>query len=524
MILETQIDTRSAEFQHNLQSMQQKVKELRYALAEVKTTKLNTKNNKLPVRERIEQLKDKGTCFLEFSPLAGKDLYKEHLPSGGIITGVAMVQGRPCVVTANDYTVKGGTYFPITVKKHLRAQEIALENRLPCIYLVDSGGAYLHYQDEVFPDRDHFGRIFYNQARLSAQGIPQISVVFGYCTAGGAYVPAMSDENIMVKEKGTVFLAGPPLVKVATGEKVSAEELGGAHLHNFKSGVSDHIVENEEQALQKAREVVTHLGFAKKQKLMMQKSKDPLYPAEEIYGVVPSKLNTSYDIREVIARLTDGSELHEFKKNFGPTMVTGWAHLCGYPVGIVANNGVLFSESALKATHFIDLCDQRGIPLIFLQNIVGFMVGKKYESEGITKHGAKMVTAVSLARVPKFTVMVGASYGAGNYGMCGRAYQPRQLWMWPSARIAVMGGPQAESTLQSLKAKSKNVNSKNAKDTKEHSLKEQYEKQSSPYYSTARLWDDGLIDPIDTRKVLALGINMALYSPLGKKMKAVYRM
>lgn len=539
MVLKTQVDVQSETFKHNFQSMKQKVEELQRTIEVAKVgggrqgQELQKKRNKYLVRERIERLKDPGTCFLEFSILAGRGLYRENLSSAGIVTGVTVVHGRTCVVVANDPTVKGGTYFPITIKKHLRAQEIALENHLPCIYLVDSGGAYLHYQDEVFPDKDHFGRIFYNQARMTAKGISQIAVVLGHCTAGGAYVPAMSDENIIVKGNGTIFLGGPPLVEAATGEKVSAEELGGAVLHSSESGVSDHIVEDEDQALEKVRDIVLHLGCFQRQKLLMQESRDPLYPAEEMYGIIPSDLKTAFDVREIITRLVDGSELHEFKKNYGPTLVTGWAHLCGYPVGILANNGVLFSESALKAAHFIDLCDQKGIPLVFLQNIVGFMVGKQYESGGITKHGAKMVTAVSLARVPKFTVIIGASYGAGNYGMCGRAYQPRQLWMWPSARIAVMGGPQAQKVLRSIKSvslrsgkKEKVIDDSQGRGAQARfaSLEEQYEVQSSAYYSSARLWDDGIIDPLDTRKVLALGLDTSLYAPFGEKSKGVYRM
>ena len=569
MILKTQIDPKSEDFKNNFRSMKQKVEELKQVLRQVregihpgaegdasslvrngesssnpggdavgvakavdsgaikgKATGKAIKNDpsssardKYSVRERIEKLKDPGTCFLEFSGLAGRGLYRENLPSAGIVTGVAVVGGRPCVVVANDYRVKGGAYFPITVKKHLRAQEIALENHLPCIYLVDSGGAYLHYQDEVFPDRDHFGRIFYNQARMSAKGIAQVAVVLGYCTAGGAYVPAMSDENIIVRGRGTVFLGGPPLVEAATGEKVSAEELGGAVLHSSQSGVTDHIVESEDQALARAREVVSHLGAGQKQKLSLSENKYPLYPAEEMYGIVPLDLKTAFDMREIIARIVDGSEFCEFKQNYGPTLVTGWARVCGFPVGILANNGVLFGESALKGTHFIDLCDQRGVPLVFLQNIVGFMVGRQYESAGITKHGAKMVTAVSLARVPKFTLVVGASYGAGNYGMCGRAYQPRQLWMWPSARIAVMGGPQAGKVLSAIKSK-KGGGAKGAGS----SLEEQYKKQSSAYYSSARLWDDGIIDPADSRKMLALGLDLALYAPVKQKSKGIYRM
>ncbi len=545
MVLKTQIDPRSAGFRRNFQAMKEKVTTLKKNLEQAKTggyapQRDRQKNRRYSVRERIEKLKDPGTCFLEFSPLAGRGLYKEDITSSGIVTGVAVVRGRPCVVLANEAGVKGGAYFPVTIKKHLRAQDIALENHLPCLYLVDSGGAYLPYQDEIFPDRDHFGRLFYNQARMSAKGIAQIALVFGHCTAGGAYVPAMADENIIVKGAGTIFLAGPPLVEAATGEKVSAEDLGGAILHSSRSGVSDYIAEDEDQALEKARDIVSCLGMFQRQNRRLQESKAPLYPAEEMYGIVSSDLKTAFDIREIIARLTDGSELHEFKKNYGSTLVTGWAHICGHQVGILGNNGVLFGESALKAAHFIDLCDSRGIPLLFLQNIVGFMVGKQYESAGITKQGAKMVTAVSLARVPKFTVIVGASYGAGNYGMCGRAYQPRQLWLWPSARIAVMGGPQAEKVLKTIKSRKSATKDRSKADLfaeqvkplkaggaslpAKESLKEQYDRQSSPYYSTARLWDDGIIDPIDTRKVLALGLDLSLYAPLPKKSKGIYRM
>ena len=528
MILETKINKHSEEFLKNYSSMKQKLEELQKLQISTKaggnpeSHQRQKERNKYPVRERIERIKDRDTQFLEFSTLAGYRLYQEDVPAGGIITGIAVIHKRPCVIVANDPTVKGGTYFPITIKKHLRAQEIALENHLPCIYLVDSGGAYLPYQDEVFPDREHFGRIFYNQARLSAKGITQISAVLGHCTAGGAYVPAMSDENIIVKDNGTIFLAGPPLVEAATGEKVDAQELGGATLHTSTSGVSDHFADNEEEALQRIRDIVFHLGVHKKQHLNLRDSKEPMYPADEIYGILPSDLKQPFDVKEIIARLVDGSEFHEFKKNYGTSLVTGWAHLHGYPVGILANQGVLFSESALKATHFIDLCDKRKIPLLFLQNIVGFMVGREYESEGITKHGAKMVTAVSLARVPKFTVIIGASYGAGNYGMCGRAYQPRQLWMWPSARIAVMGGSQAEQVLQSIKVKS--GQQKNDNKNREDSLVDQYKKQSTALYSTARLWDDGIIDPTETRKVLAMGLDASLYASFKKQAKGIYRM
>ena len=523
MILQTQIHSSDKTFLQNYSSTKQKLEEWKKADAESKAESdslaRKKQNNKYPVRERIERLKDPGTHFLEFSSLAGYQLYKEKTPAGGMVTGIIVIHGRPCVIVANDPAVKGGAYFPITIKKHLRAQEIALENHLPCIYLVDSGGLYLPYQSLSFPDKDHFGRIFYNQACLSAKGVAQISAVLGCCTAGGAYVPAMSDENIIVKENGALFLAGPPLVKAATGEKVSAEELGGARLHTATSGVCDHFAENEDQALQKVRDIVLHLGKCKKQSLDLQTSREPLYPAEEIYGILPSDPKQALDMREIVARLVDGSEFYEFKKDYGKSLLTGRAYLHGYPIGILANQGVLFSESALKAVHFIDLCDKQKIPLLFLQNITGFMVGKKYESGGIAKHGAKMVTAVSLARVPKFTVIIGASFGAGNYGMCGRAYQPRQLWIWPSSRIAVMGGAQAEQVLQSIKIKNNKT-----ENTKEKSLVEQYKKESSALYSTARLWDDGVIDPVETRKILAMGLDASLYAPFKAQTKGIYRM
>ena len=537
MILQTQIDPQSAEFKKNFKSMKEKLNWLKQEIQRVQAhhqpgkKSLPSIENKAKVSkgkkyqkhtawERIEKLKDRGTCFLEFSPLAGRGLYKENLSSSGIVTGVVVVHGRPCVVVANDWRVKGGAYFPITIKKHLRAQEIALENHLPCIYLVDSGGAYLPCQASVFPDRDHFGRLFYNQAHLSAQGIAQISLVLGHCTAGGAYVPAMSDENIIVRRQGAIFLGGPPLVLAATGEKVSTEELGGADVHGSQSGVCDHVVEDEDQALETARDIVFHLGMVQKRSLPAREVHPPLYPAEEMYGLVSSDLKTPFDIREIIARLVDGSEFHEFKKNYGSTLVTGWARLSGQTVGIVANNGVLFGESALKGAHFIDLSDQKGHALIFLQNIAGFMVGKQYERLGIAKQGAKMVTALSLAVVPKFTVMIGASYGAGNYAMCGRAYQPRQLWLWPSARMAVMGGPQAEKVLQLIQSKRGLRKDKVGEDP---SLAVRYDCESRAFYSTTRLWDDGLIDPVDTRKVLSLGLNMSLYAPLSKKLKGIYR-
>jgi 3-methylcrotonyl-CoA carboxylase beta subunit len=439
------------------------------------------------------------------------------------------VQGRECVIIANDATVKGGTYFPITVKKHLRAQEIAEENHLPCIYLVDSGGAFLPLQAEVFPDRDHFGRIFYNQARMSAKGIPQIAVVMGSCTAGGAYVPAMSDETIIVKEQGTIFLGGPPLVKAATGEVVTAEELGGADVHCKESGVADHYAVNDEDALAITRHVVEHLNQRPKSTLRTLPAEDPLYDAEEIYGVVNRDVRKPYDVREIIARLVDGSRFHEFKKLYGETIVTGFAHIWGYPVGILANAGVLFSESALKATHFIELCSQRSVPIVFLQNITGFMVGRSYETGGIAKNGAKMVAAVSNANVPKFTVVIGGSYGAGNYGMCGRAYQPRQLWMWPNARISVMGGEQAANVLATVKqdqleSRGEARMSAEQEDEFKQPILEKYAVESSAYYSTARLWDDGIIDPVDTRMVLALGIAAALNAPFPTRTHSVFRM
>ncbi len=489
---------------------------------------LHKSRSKLTARERVNALIDPGTHFLEFSALAAHEMYDGQSPGAGIHTGIGLIHNIECVIVANDAMVKGGTYFPLTVKKHLRAQEIALENGLPCIYLVDSGGAFLPMQDEVFPDRDHFGRIFYNQARLSAEGLPQISAVMGSCTAGGAYVPAMSDENIIVKGNGTIFLGGPPLVKAATGEVVTAEELGGAQVHCEKSGVTDHFAENDEEALTKVREIVFHFNRAKKSLLDVKPLQEPLYGAQELYGVIPSDTRKFYDVREVIARIVDGSEFHEFKQKYATTIVCGFAHIWGYPVGIIANNGVLFGESAMKAAHFIELCDQRGIPLVFLQNITGFMVGKQYENAGIARHGAKMVMAVSNARVPKFTVVIGGSYGAGNYGMCGRAYQPRQLWMWPNARISVMGGEQAANVLLTVKmdklAERGQTMSQKEQDDFKLPITTKYDRESSAYYSTARLWDDGVIDPADTRKVLALGISASLNKKWPEKTKGVYRM
>ena len=483
---------------------------------------------KMLARERIQALIDPGTEFLEFSSLAAHDMYDGDAPCAGIITGLGTVHGRECVIVANDATVKGGTYFPMTVKKHLRAQEIAYENGLTCIYLVDSGGAFLPLQSEVFPDRDHFGRIFYNQARLSAAGYAQISVVMGSCTAGGAYVPAMSDENVIVKGNGTIFLGGPPLVKAATGEEVSAEELGGAEVHCEVSGVTDHYAEDDATALEIARDIVAQIPLRRYPPYAMRRPEDPLYPAHELYGLIPKDPKVPFDVREVIARLVDGSQFHEFKPLYGPTLVTGFAHIFGYPVGIVANNGVLFSESALKAAHLVELCDQRNIPLVFLQNITGFMVGKKYENEGIAKHGAKMVMAVSNARVPKYTVVIGGSYGAGNYGMCGRAFQPRFLWMWPNARISVMGGEQAANVLwtvkqDQLRARNQTATAADEADFKRPTL-EKYEVESSALYSTARLWDDGIIDPADTRKVLSLALHASFNKPWPEKTKGVFRM
>jgi len=470
---------------------------------------------KLLPRDRVDTLTDPGSPFLELSPLAADGMYDGDAPAAGIITGVGRVEGRECVIVANDATVKGGTYYPMTVKKHLRAQEVALHNNLPCVYLVDSGGAFLPRQDEVFPDREHFGRIFYNQATMSKRGIPQIAAVLGSCTAGGAYVPAMSDEAVIVRNQGTIFLGGPPLVKAATGEVVTAEELGGGDLHSRVSGVTDHLAEDDTDALRIVRSIVATLGPLTPRPWDVHPSQAPLYDADEIYGVVPADLRTPYDVREVIARIADGSRLAEFKKEYGPTLVTGFARIHGHPVGIIANNGILFSESALKGAHFIELCDQRRIPLIFLQNITGFMVGREYEAGGIAKHGAKMVTAVACARVPKLTVIIGGSFGAGNYAMCGRAYSPRFLWMWPNARISVMGGDQAASVLASVGS---GVGSDEA------DVREQYEHQGNPYYSTARLWDDGVIDPADTRRVLGLALSAAANAPLEPAGYGVFRM
>jgi 3-methylcrotonyl-CoA carboxylase beta subunit len=483
---------------------------------------------KLLPRDRISQLTDLGSPFLELSQLAAYGVYDDDVPAAGIITGIGRVSGRECVIIANDATVKGGTYYPLTVKKHLRAQEIAMQNRLPCIYLVDSGGAFLPKQDEVFPDRDHFGRIFYNQATMSAAGIPQIAVVMGSCTAGGAYVPAMSDEAIIVRNQGTIFLGGPPLVRAATGEVVSAEDLGGAEVHSRTSGVTDHYALDDAHALALTRRIVANLNRPKQISLELQPPEDPLYDPEELYGIIPTDPRKPFEVREVIARIVDGSRLDEFKQLYGTTLVCGFAHIHGYPVGILANNGILFSESALKGAHFIELCCQRGIPLVFLQNITGFMVGRKYEAGGIAKDGAKLVTAVACANVPKFTVIIGGSFGAGNYGMCGRAYSPRFLWMWPNARISVMGGEQAANVLAQVRRDALEAKGKKLDPAEETALKEpirkQYETQGHPYYASARLWDDGIIDPADTRRVLALGLSAALNAPIESTRFGVFRM
>jgi 3-methylcrotonyl-CoA carboxylase beta subunit len=488
----------------------------------------HTARGKLTARQRVEALIDPGTDFLELSALAAWDMYEGSAPMAGVITGIGQVSGTLCVIVANDATVKGGTYFPITAKKHLRAQEIARENHLPCLYLVDSGGAFLPLQSEVFPDRDHFGRIFYNQAQMSAEGIPQIAVVMGSCTAGGAYVPAMADESIIVKDNGTIFLGGPPLVKAATGEVVTAQELGGAQVHCDISGVTDHFAVDDRDALEKARRVVACLNREPKLGWTRSPIEAPLFSAEDLYRIIPADTKKPYDVREVIARIVDGSRFQEFKRTFGATLVAGFSRIEGHPVGIIANNGVLFSESAQKAAHFVDLCDQRGVPLLFLQNITGFMVGKKYENEGIAKHGAKMVAAVSNARVPKITVVIGGSYGAGNYGMCGRAYQPRFLYMWPNARISVMGGEQAANVLLTVKLDQLAEKGQTLTPAEQAAFKApilaKYESESSAYFSTARIWDDGVIDPIDTRRVVALSLQAAAQGPMPPRRSGIYRM
>uniref|UniRef100_A0A4W3HS16 Methylcrotonoyl-CoA carboxylase beta chain, mitochondrial n=1 Tax=Callorhinchus milii TaxID=7868 RepID=A0A4W3HS16_CALMI len=494
-----------------------------------KARRLHTSRGKLLPRERIDRLLDPGSPFLEFSQFAGYQLYgNEEVPAGGIITGIGRVSGVECLIIANDATVKGGSYYPITVKKHIRAQEIAHQNHLPCIYLVDSGGANLPRQAEVFPDRDHFGRIFYNQAVMSAKAIAQIAVVMGSCTAGGAYVPAMADESIIVKKQGTIFLGGPPLVKAATGEEVSAEDLGGADLHCRKSGVTDHYALDDSHALHLARKVVRSLNYQKKLDVTVETPEEPLYSAEELYGIVGDNLKKNFDIKEVIARVVDASRFDEFKAFYGDTLITGFARIFGYPVGIIGNNGVLFSESAKKGTHFIELCCQRNIPLIFLQNITGFMVGREYEAGGIAKDGAKMVTAVACANVPKITVIIGGSYGAGNYGMCGRAYSPRFLYMWPNARISVMGGEQAATVLATITKDQRGREGKEFSAADEAALKEpiirRFEEEGNPYYSSARLWDDGIIDPADTRLVLGLSLSAALNAPTKRTNFGIFRM
>jgi acetyl-CoA carboxylase carboxyltransferase component len=533
-VLETQVDPSAAEFRENQAHMDGLVAELKARLARARAgggeeaVRRHLEQGKLLVRGRVERLLDPGAPFLEIGALAAEDMYEGAAPSAGMVTGIGRVRGREVMVVANDATVKGGTYFPVTVKKHLRAQEIAQQNRLACVYLVDSGGAFLPLQAEVFPDRDHFGRIFFNEARLSALGVPQISVVLGSCTAGGAYVPAMSDETVIVKGRGTIFLGGPPLVKAATGEEVSAEELGGADVHCRVSGVADHYAADEAQALEWARDIVGRLTSRKEPPWEVEAPEDPLYDPRELRGVVPKSLRKAYDVREVIARIVDGSRFSEFKALYGPTLVCGFARLHGYPVGILANNGVLFSESALKATHFIEMCCLRRIPLVFLQNITGFIVGKDYEQKGIAKDGAKMVHAVANAQVPKFTVIIGGSFGAGNYGMCGRAYEPRQLWMWPNARISVMGGEQAASVLTQVKREQRERQGRpmSAAEIEATSapILAKYEEEGSPYYSSARLWDDGVIPPEDTRTALALGLSAALNAPIPESRFGVLRM
>ena len=538
-VLETKLNARSADFQANAAALRAQVQTLQAQVAKVAAgggdvaRAKHVARGKLPPRERVQLLLDPGTPFLELSPLAALAMYPDRdgsdsAPCAGVITGIGRVSGIDCLIICNDATVKGGTYYPMTVKKHLRAQEVAMQNNLPCIYLVDSGGANLPNQDDVFPDRDHFGRIFYNQANMSAQGIAQIAVVMGSCTAGGAYVPAMSDETIIVKNQGTIFLGGPPLVKAAIGEIVSAEDLGGGDVHTRLSGVADHLAQNDAHALALARQAVASLNRSKRVAQTLRPPAPPLYETAELYGVIPLDTRKPYDVHEVISRIVDGSEFHEFKARFGATLVCGFAHIEGMPVGIIANNGVLFSESAQKGAHFIELCCQRKIPLVFLQNITGFMVGRKYENEGIARHGAKMVTAVATANVPKFTVIIGGSYGAGNYGMCGRAFSPRFLWMWPNARICVMGGEQAAGVLATVKRDGIEGRGGSWSAEEEAAFKQpvldQFAHQSSPYYASARLWDDGVIDPADTRRVLALGLSASLNAPIPEPKFGVFRM
>jgi acetyl-CoA carboxylase carboxyltransferase component len=525
-VLESRLERHSPTFAANAQRMERLVAELRDRLIAVRAgggaeaVEKHRRRNKLTARARTERLIDPGSDFLELSPLAAYDMYGNDSPAGGILTGIGLVEDQHCVIVANDATVKGGTYYPMTVKKHLRAQEIAEQNHLPCIYLVDSGGAFLPLQAEVFPDRDHFGRIFYNQARMSGKRIAQIAAVMGSCTAGGAYVPAMSDETVIVKGRGTIFLGGPPLVKAATGEEVTAEELGGADVHTRISGVADHFANDDAEALAIVREIVSNLHLDLPRQWDRIDPKPPKYEPRGIYGVIPADSRVGYDVREIVARLVDGSEFHEFKSRYGTTLVCGFARIEGHPIGILANNGILFSESALKGTHFIELCAQRGTPLLFLQNITGFMVGREYENRGIAKDGAKLVMAVACAEVPKFTVVIGGSFGAGNYGMAGRAYSPRQLWMWPNARISVMGGPQAASVLSTVKGDL----TPDERAAFEAPILEKYEREGSPYYSTARLWDDGIIDPLDTRRVIAIGLDAAAHAPQPRTRFGVFRM
>ncbi|MGY8631788.1 carboxyl transferase domain-containing protein [Bradyrhizobium sp. 14AA] len=534
MPLHSSIDPSSADFARNSEAMRTLVANLRDKLSQVAggggeaSRNRHTSRGKMLARERVDLLVDPGTSFLELSPLAAYGLYGGDVHSASVVTGVGRISGRECMIVANDATIKGGTYYPMTVKKHLRAQDVARQNNLPCVYMVDSGGAFLPLQDEIFPDERHFGRIFYNQAQMSSQGIPQIAIVMGSCTAGGAYVPAMSDESIIVRNQGTIFLGGPPLVKAATGEVVSAEELGGADVHSRQSGVTDHYAQNDAHAIGIARRIVGTLKPSVRPNLNMHPPRDPLFAAEEIYGVVPVDGRKPFDVRDIIARVVDGSEFDEFKKLYGTTLVCGFAHIWGYPVGIIANNGILFSESSLKGAHFIELCCQRGIPLVFLQNITGFMVGKKYEAGGIARDGAKLVTAVATASVPKFTVVIGGSYGAGNYGMCGRAYSPRFLWMWPNARISVMGGEQASMVLSQVRRDNIEAKgdswSKEEEDKFREPIRAQYESQGHPYYATARLWDDGVIDPADTRLVLGLGLSAASNAPIEPTKFGLFRM
>jgi 3-methylcrotonyl-CoA carboxylase beta subunit len=533
-VIESKLNTRSDEFRGNAEAMRAQVADLKQKVAllaqggDEDARRKHTARGKLLPRDRVQMLLDPGTPFLELSQLAAFDMYDNASPAAGIITGVGRVSGRECVIVCNDATVKGGTYYPVTVKKHLRAQEVARENRLPCIYLVDSGGANLPNQDDVFPDREHFGRIFYNQATLSAAGVPQIAVVMGSCTAGGAYVPAMSDESIIVRNQGTIFLGGPPLVKAAIGEVVSAEDLGGGDVHTRLSGVADHLAANDAHALALARRIVSKLNYVKASSTQLQAVREPRLDPAELYGIIPTDTRKPYDVREVIARVVDGSEFDEFKARYATTLITGFAHIHGMPIGIIANNGILFSESAQKGAHFIELCCQRRVPLLFLQNITGFMVGRKYENEGIARHGAKMVTAVACAQVPKLTVIIGGSFGAGNYGMCGRAYSPRFLWMWPNARISVMGGEQAASVLATVRRDGIEARGGTWSADDEKAFKApilaQYEHQGHPYYASARLWDDGVLDPLDTRMSLGLALSAALNAPVPETKFGVFRM